>query len=229
MTRRASAPPSITRTRRLRATRADPADLARVAGEAAHAINNALGVLFGAEDLLGREAGGAHAESLATLSDAAAKLQRCTDALNLLAQRAADLRFPRRSPAAAIPGLLGRYCYEARLPLRWREAAPSPEGELAVDRELLRWLVSCALFSLGRGTPRSGEVVASLQLARGVLELHLEAKGAAAAAAGAAPNLPALALWRQRGALASVGVRLHRRRTAAGQSVRLGLPMARTA
>lgn len=218
-----------TPSRRLRATHAAHADLPHVAGEAAHAINNALGVLFGAEYLLGRDAGGAHAESLASLSDAAAKLQRCADALNLLAQRPADLRIPRRSAASAIPPLLERLCADARLPLRWREAAPTLEVELAVDRELLRWLVSCALFSLGRGAPRDVEIHAGTRVARRSLELHLEARGTAVASAGAPSNLPALALHCQREALAQAGVRAVRRRDPSGQSVKLVLPTSTTA
>lgn len=216
-------------TRRLRARRAPPADLAHVAGEAAHAINNALGVLFGAEYLMGLDAGAAHAEALASLSDAAEKLKRCTDALNLIAQRASDLRIPRRSEAAEIPALLGRLCGDARLPLRWLEGTDPLEVPLAVDRELLRWLVSCALFSLGRGTPRDVEIHASVQQKRHVLELNLEARGASVPAADAPPNLPALALQFQREALAEAGVRVVRRRNATGQSVKLAFPKVTTA
>jgi len=213
-----------TPTRRLRARRAGAYDFTDVASEAAHAINNALGVLFGAEYLIEREAGGAHAEARSSLRDATAKLQRCTDALNLLAQRPADLCIPRTSPSPAIPDLLERLCGDAGLPLRWRERTVDPQGELAVDRELLRWLVSCALFSLGRGAPRDVEIQATLRPARRALELQLEATGTAIASPESRPNLPALALRGQRAALAEAGVRILRGGNGHAQSVRLTFP-----
>ncbi len=223
VTRRAKAPvPTPTRRLRNRRAAAGPAD---VAGEAVHAINNALGVLFAAEYLLGRDAGSHSAEALAALVESTTQLTRCTNALSLLSQRAADLRVPRRSAASELPEILGRFCTDARLPLRWR-TRPSAAGELAVDHELLRWLVSCALFSLGRGTSRDGAIAAALRAARGSLELSLEATGTAAAAVGARPNLPELALRGRRALLAAAGVRVSMRLTPTGRSVKLSLPLA---
>ena len=78
-------------SRRRASLRSSP--LTQIAAESVHAINNALGLLYGAEHLLGSAGAEAHAsqvDALGCLGDAIRRLGSCADALNLLALRAAD-------------------------------------------------------------------------------------------------------------------------------------------
>ena len=206
-----------------------PPDAARIAAESVHAINNALGLLYGMEYLLEPSPGQAPsigADARGCLTDAMRRLGACANALSLLALRPADLRVPGATGPEAVAPALERACLQSGLPLRWTLPA-APARPIALDATLLGWLFACAASALRRGG-QGGPVSAKAQDLGGALLLELRVSRPRGAAP-VPPDLGSLALADRRPLLGSVGVHVAVVRRGEEIIVKLRLPCPKPA
>lgn len=183
------------------------ARVAAVSAEAVHTVNNALGLLIGAESLFGRDgaraSAGPQAEALGCVRAAEALLAHCADALNVLAIREEDLLAAAHPPAELLAGI-DRLCAQIPLAVRW-ESVDLPARDLSVDGDMAQWLASCAVNFVRRGIGRNGELFASARAEGEAFVLRLWCVRPPGASLPRA-NLSTLALRSQHGLLAQAGI-----------------------
>ncbi len=208
---------------------------AGIAGAAVHTLNNGLGVLMAVEDLLARAHGAPEclAKAQAALEAATGQLSFCVDALSLAALSREDAATPGRTPVDELREMGSQLCRRAEL-VPACAAAEGIGGEIALDGELVRWIVSCAIAALRETVPRRARLAIALARVGEAVELRLEAQAGSGPnpAAGQSPfrgrHPAALALAGRKALLAAAGVRITQSaaRAARGAGLRVRFPLA---